>query len=72
MPYSFHTAVSYPLKTSDNQRLSDIFWEYRKRSENKLGQKEAQLDKLKSDFYVPLQQVLVQVSKAKTDAIMFC
>ena len=28
------------------------------------------MHKLKSNFYTPLQQVLVQVPKTKTDAIM--
>ena len=30
------------------------------------------MHKLKSNFYAPLQHVLVQASKTKTDAIMFC
>ena len=27
----FMPLVSYPLKTSDNQRFSDVYWDYRKR-----------------------------------------
>ena len=63
---------SYLLKTSENQRFSDVIWEYRKRIRLKGSIVALLYCKLKSNLHAPLQEVLVQVPKTKTDAIMFC
>ena len=57
--------VSYPLKTSDNQQFSDVFWEYRKRPVKWIRLKRSIVASNKIYFYAPLRQVLVQVSKTK-------
>ena len=68
----FMPLFSYLLKTSDNQRFSDVIWEYRKRIRLKGSIVGLLYCKIKSNLHAPIQEALAQVPKTKTDAIMFC
>ena len=38
-PFHVTAVFLYPLKTSENQRFSDVFWGYRKKSVHEVGYK---------------------------------